>query len=220
MMKIIAHRGASAYKPENTISAFKEAIRMKADGIECDVRLTADKKLAVIHDATIDRTTSGKGKVNEYTSKQLKKYGIPGLKEAINMIKKTELMMFIEMKEKGAEKQIADVIRKNNIEDRAIVVSFYADSISKVKNLSKTNKIQTGLIFSKLNDSFKTAISSKADWLIPCFNLVTKELIEKAHKSDMKVLAWTVDDAKIAKMLPVLTDAIATNKPDILHNKI
>jgi len=207
-MKIIAHRGASAYKPENTISAFREAVKMKADGIECDVRLTADNKLAVIHDTTIDRTTSEKGKVKDCKLNQLKSYGIPELCDVIDLIKKTNLLLFVEIKDKGSEKQIIEAIKKNKMESRTVIVSFYADSLEKVKNYD----IKTGLIFSKKLK--KTDL--KVDWIVPSKDVVTEQLIKAAHKAKLKVLAWTVDDVKFAKKLSDLgADAIATNKPDL-----
>lgn len=61
MTKIFAHRGASAYAPENTLAAFDLAQRLGADGIELDVQLTKDGEVVVIHDETIDRTVTGKG---------------------------------------------------------------------------------------------------------------------------------------------------------------
>lgn len=70
---LCAHRGASATHPENTLSALKEAIRLGAHQIEFDVRLTKDKKLILMHDSTINRTTNGKGKVNTLTFKQIRK---------------------------------------------------------------------------------------------------------------------------------------------------
>jgi len=208
-MIIIAHRGASAYKPENTISAFKEAVKMKAGGIECDVRLTADDKLAVIHDATIDRTTSGKGQVKSYKLNQLKKYGIPELHDVIDLVKRTSLLLFVEIKDRGSEKQIIRAIKKNKMESRTVIVSFYADSIEKAR---KIDGIKTGLIFSK---KLKT-INLKAEWIVPNHDLMTKQLVEDAHKAKLKVLVWTVDDVKLAKKLSDLgADAIATNKPDL-----
>ena len=72
--KVWAHRGASAYAPENTLEAFELAIKQDADGIELDVQLTKDKKLVVIHDETIDRTCDGSGYVKDFTLEELKRF--------------------------------------------------------------------------------------------------------------------------------------------------
>jgi glycerophosphoryl diester phosphodiesterase len=68
-----AHRGASAYAPENTLSAFEKAIQMGSDGIELDVHMCLDGELVVIHDETVDRTSNGTGAIADMTLEQLKK---------------------------------------------------------------------------------------------------------------------------------------------------
>ncbi len=70
---IYAHRGASAYAPENTLSAFYLAAEMGADGIEFDVKVTRDGKVIVLHDQTLDRTTSGTGNLKNYDFDELQK---------------------------------------------------------------------------------------------------------------------------------------------------
>ena len=70
-MKIISHRGESKYAPENTMSAFFLADLINSDGIECDIRKTKDDELVLIHDKTIDRTSTSKGKVSDYTYNEL-----------------------------------------------------------------------------------------------------------------------------------------------------
>ena len=66
-MKVQAHRGASGYAPENTLPAFQLAVDMGADGIECDIHQTKDGVLVVCHDDTIQRTSTGSGKISELT---------------------------------------------------------------------------------------------------------------------------------------------------------
>jgi glycerophosphoryl diester phosphodiesterase len=73
MTIVVAHRGASGHAPENTMEAFRLAVEMGADAIELDVHLTKDRKLAVIHDETIERTTNGTGAVREQTMAAIRK---------------------------------------------------------------------------------------------------------------------------------------------------
>ena len=74
MALVIAHRGASAYAPENTMPAFEKALELGAEGIELDVHMTADGEIVVIHDHTIDRTSNGKGMVKDLTLDEIKKF--------------------------------------------------------------------------------------------------------------------------------------------------
>lgn len=108
--KVWAHRGASAYAPENTLEAFKLAVDIGSDGIELDVQLSKDGELVVIHDEEIDRTSNGKGFVKDYTLKELKKFNfnhsnskyhkvnIPTLKEVFELLKSTEMDINVELK--------------------------------------------------------------------------------------------------------------------------
>lgn len=96
---IIAHRGASAYEPENTLRAFKKALIFKPFAIECDVRATKDNKLVIIHDAKVDRTTNAEGFVKEFTFKKIRKLDagkgekIPSLQEVLNLIKDKKVFL-------------------------------------------------------------------------------------------------------------------------------
>ncbi len=211
---IIGHRGASEYEPENTISSFKKAIDMDADGVECDVRLTKDKKLAVIHDATVDRTTEGKGEVKGFKLKELQELGLPSLKEVLELIKPTGKLILIEIKEPGTEKTIVELVKKSKMESQAVIVSFFSESIKKAKKLGK--KIKTGYIFSRPTP-IQVALDVKADFLVPRYDLVNVEFLAKAKKNNLKIITWTVNDEFWAKQLMSMgVFAIVTNKPDIL----
>jgi hypothetical protein len=73
MTLVVAHRGASAHAPENTLDAFRQAVEMGADAIELDVHVTRDGELAVIHDETLERTTDLEGRVSDLTMKQIRR---------------------------------------------------------------------------------------------------------------------------------------------------
>ena len=108
--KVWAHRGASAYAPENTLEAFQLAVEQKADGVELDVQMTKDGKLVVIHDETIDRTSGGHGRVMDYTLAELKEMkfnrthpeyadaAIPTLAEVYELLKPVGLEINVEIK--------------------------------------------------------------------------------------------------------------------------
>ncbi len=215
-MLIIGHRGASAFAPENTIESFQKALDLGADGFECDVRMSKDKKLVVIHDADVKRV-SGKTdlkQVNELTAKQLAKYKIPTLQEVIDLKKKhPKQLMLIEIKEPGTEKEIVDLVKKNGIAKQVMIVSFNSSAINKVKQLFKPETVKTGFIFSKMTPRpFPIALGVKADWIIPLNTLIDKEMVETAHKRGIKILAWTIENPFIAKKMDNLgVDAIASN---------
>lgn len=115
-VKIIAHRGASGYRPELTLDAYELAVEQRADGIECDIRLTADGVPVVIHDATVDRTSDGAGTVATMPLAQLREFNvgtaerpqrIPTLQELLGFIQDVQTSdyrpeLFIETKRLGS----------------------------------------------------------------------------------------------------------------------
>ena len=146
-IKIYAHRGASAYAPENTLPAFQAAMEQGADGIELDVHLSRDGELVVIHDEELDRTTNGTGLVKDHTLAELKKlcadngmsgYGdvrIPTLQEVLELVKPSGMLVNIELKTgilwyEGIEKKknILDYIFNDNIMSYTFPNLRYTDS--------------------------------------------------------------------------------------------
>ena len=128
--KIIAHRGSRGNRPENTLEAFQEALKVSSDGIELDVHLSKDGQVVVIHDETVDRTTSGKGYVKDMTLKQLKeldagswfdpKYSnarIPTLQEVLDLLAENHFsgVLNVELK--------TDVFQYSAIEEKVLALA-------------------------------------------------------------------------------------------------
>ena len=161
--KVWAHRGASGYKPENTLEAFELAIRQGADGIELDVHTSADGELIVIHDETVDRVTDGTGLIKDMTLAQLKElkvstpaepngiYRVPTLAEVLDLMRTTDMMVNIELKNSicfypGMEEKILKLVKEMNMEDQLIYSSFNHYSLLQLKQLD--DHVQTGILFS------------------------------------------------------------------------
>lgn len=161
-VKVYAHRGASAYAPENTLPAFRLAEEQGADGIELDVHLTKDGELVVIHDEKLDRTTNGTGLVKDYTLAELKTFcadnGMPGfadariptLREVLEQVKPGRMLVNIELKTgilwyEGIEKKTLDLVAELGMQDRIIYSSFNHYSIAEVRRLAPD--AQTAYLF-------------------------------------------------------------------------
>ncbi|MEM2932978.1 MAG: glycerophosphodiester phosphodiesterase [Candidatus Pacearchaeota archaeon] len=213
-MFIVAHRGASAYELENTIDAFEKAIQLGAKFLECDIRLSKDNQLVVIHDANLQRIWRVNANVNELTAKELEKYKVPKLEAVLDLIKKADVKLLVEIKEEGIEEMLAKMLKKKSVLRKVIVVSFFENSLAKIKKLIN---VKIGLIFSLRQDALEVALKLKPNFIIPRSDVVTKELVQIAHKNKMKVIAWTVDDVEQAKKLfKMHVDGIASNKPDLM----
>lgn len=216
----IAHRGASAYEPENTLRSFERAIELKADMIELDVRYSLDRHLVVVHDAKVDRTTDGTGLVALKTLSELKELDagmgekVPTLEEVIEL-GIGRIKFVIELKENGVEDEVVDLINKNNLLEDVFIISFKSMRLKMIKELEP--KIRTGLIlFASLNP-IRLAKDCGADVVAPFHWFITKGLIHRARRSGLYIFTWIVDEASKAQRLREIgVSGIVTNKPDIL----
>lgn len=225
-----AHRGASGNYPENTILSLKEAIKCKATGIEIDVHKTKDDKLVVIHDENVKRTFQGEGLVKDFTLKELKKLKnkqyennketvIPTLEEVLDLIENTNIILNIELKTDnihydGIERDVINLIKKYNIEKRIILSSFNHKSIKICKEIDED--IKTGILYDKeIKNIIQYAKDLKANALHPCAELVTKELIEEAHKNNIEVNIYTVNEfSDINKFREMKADGLFSDYPE------
>jgi glycerophosphoryl diester phosphodiesterase len=222
--KIIAHRGASAYEPENTIRAIKRAIELGADMVEVDAHSTSDAYLVVIHDPTVDRTTNGKGAVKEKTLNEIKKLDagkheeIPTLQEVLR-VSKNKIGVMIEVKGISIERMLVELLQTEDAIERVIVTSFMTDAIKKVKELD--SKIQVGQIFSwKILNIARKALELRVSCMVPEYELVTDEMIRDLHEQRISLFPWTVNARRAAERLIKLgVDGIVTNKPDLVAKK-
>jgi len=230
---VIAHRGASAYAPENTMSAIKKAVQMGSDGIELDVQLSKDGHVVVIHDTTVNRTSNGTGRVNELTLEQLKAldFGswfsaefrnepICTLEEVLKFLEDWNGLINIEIKKEwlqfnSIENKVVMLIDKFNLRNRTIVSSFSTLSLLKIKRLDKN--IKTGILYT--SSTHRLALFAKmyrVNAIHPWYQNVTEEMRKIALKDNLKINTYTVDKpSEIKRLARIGVDGIITNVPDI-----
>lgn len=219
MLKI-GHRGARAYEPENTLRSFRKALELGVDAVELDVRRTKDNEIVVIHDARIDRTTDGKGLVNELTLNEIKQLftekdeKIPTLEEAFDFLNK-KVMILIELKETGLEEKVLNLIQEKGLEKNVTIVSFLEEALRKVRELD--DEMETGLIYVRHKNPIKTALELGAKYLLPLYRFTHTANVQKAHENDLKVIVWTINkQEEVAEYVKKGVDGIASDKPEIL----
>jgi len=236
---ILGHRGAMGIAPENTITSFKEAFKYNVDLFELDVHLSKDKKLIVIHDHYVDRTTNGKGLVKELTSKKLKKLDagikfnkkfkgekIPFLEEVFDLMKENfSVRLNIEIKNgpifyKGIEEKIIKLIDKYNFYERIIISSFDHYTLKKIKDINP--KIYTAILYGcNIFEIEKYIKKLKVSAIHPHNSWVTKELVKKMHSMNIAVNTWVINTKEdFIKFSKMGVDSIGTNYPNLMQTLI
>jgi glycerophosphoryl diester phosphodiesterase len=213
---VVAHRGASAHHPENTLSAFEAAVSAGADIIELDVRRSADGVLVVVHDAT------------ELTLAEIRRLQpeIPSLDEVLELLR-GRVALEVEIKNvpheagfepagKGIARDVVDALRRV-ASTNAFISSFDPECLRSVKELDPG--MPTGLQV-HASDDLDHALALAAGrhaFLLPeatVLETAGREFIEDAHERDVCVCAWTVDDPiAIERLFALGVDAVETNDP-------
>ncbi|WP_326497923.1 glycerophosphodiester phosphodiesterase [Clostridium sp. ZS2-4] len=233
-----AHRGASAYYPENTMLAFEKALELGATGIETDVQMTKDGVLILMHDELVNRTTTGRGFIKNYTYKEIRKLDagswfrgdfknikVPSLDELMDLLMDKNIQLNIELKNniilyEELEEKVIQKIYKYNMQNKVIISSFNHYALEKCKEISPEIKI--GLLYiAGLYEPEKYAKRLGAEALHPYFYAVNNdEIIKNIKKTGLMLNPYTVDEESYMKFfVDHGVDGIITNYPDKL-NKI
>ncbi len=229
---VIAHRGASAYAPENTLEAFALAIEMKADGIETDVHFSKDGVVMVNHDEKLDRTSNGQGLITDYTCEELKFFDfgfkfykkrtdikIPTIDEMYALVKPSGLCINVEIKssDPAMPQALYDAAKRHGMLDRVFYSSF--DHMQLIRMLE---------IFPEAYVAPLYGFNMVKPWLYaenlgalashPRYNQIAlfPEYVDECHKRGIRVNPWTVDIPEDIKALADAgCDALITNVPDV-----
>ena len=231
-MRVFAHRGYSGRYPENTMEAFRGAYEAGADGIELDVQLSKDGEIVIIHDETLDRTTTGKGYVKDHTFSELKQLDasgkrlsglrIPGFEEYCKWVKDTSLITNVELKTsivyyEEIEEKTAEMIKAFHLEDRVIFSSFNHLSIVKMKQLLPGCLVGALVEHDDLQNAGYYCSRYGFEYYHPDGSLFTRENAENCREHGIGVNVWTVNDLKMYEnMVEWGVGGVITNYPKYL----
>lgn len=235
----IAHRGASAYAPENTISAIKEAIEVGSKFIEIDVHMTKDGEVVAIHDSTIDRTSNKSGKVADFNlidlkgmdfgswfSSKFKNERIPTLEEVLTLTGQ-KAVLIIELKSGHddypyIEDKIIGLVEKMGLRDFVVLKSFSFKILNRFEEISPDIKrlycTFGGTSWITLDNflRFKNIFSGSSFHYLQVHKyFLTDWIIKEARKRNIKVVVWDVHDKKtMAEIIDKGVDFIESDNPD------
>lgn len=229
---VVGHRGASGHAPENTLLAFEKAIEMGVDAIELDVYRCKSGELVVIHDATIDRTTDGKGFVKDLTLEEISQRRtscdqiVPTLRQVFEGINR-RCKIDVELKGPETASPVAELIEEYVQErgwtyDDFVATSFDHHELMKFHRL--VPKVRIGALLEGLPWTYaKFAEDIGADFAVVDKSWVQDSFVQDAHRRGIRVFVYTVNDKEeIQQMLKFGVDGIISNYPerckDILTN--
>lgn len=239
----IAHRGASAYYPENTMSAFKAAVDMKADMIELDVLLSKDNIPVVFHDERLDEKTNGSGLVCDHTLSDLKKLDagswfdtkfknerIPTLREVLEF-SRNRILVNIEIKpevvtekeESGIVELVLNLVEELGMEEVVMISSF---DYRVLERLSKREtNIKSALLYERVQSHGREPSRLAKDYNIDAFNCSEHQLIDnwvlQLNNNKIPFFIYTVNDELTMKsLIQVGAKGIFTDKPDVLNKVV
>jgi glycerophosphoryl diester phosphodiesterase len=231
--KIIAHRGASLARPENTLAAFSTALEQGANGLELDLQMSGDGALLVIHDETLDRTTSGKGYLHQkslaeiraldagaWFSEQYRGERVPLIQEVLELVHNKDILLNIELKNgivpyHGMEEKLIQVLDQYP-EQQVIVSSFNHHSLHKLK-LLKPGLDCGALYIAGFIEPWHYARQWGFAALHPIYLNIIPDLVTGCRTAGIRLYPWTVDDDDVLqKMVLSGVDGIITNAPERL----
>ncbi len=236
MPLVIAHRGDSAHRPENTLASFASALEIGAAFAEFDVHLTRDGEVVVIHDATLDRTTDGHGAVRNMTLAEIRRFSagyprrfgstyagerVPTLGEVLGLLRDRAKAM-IEIKpeavsddaEGGVEAHVVEEVRKARMEKEVALISFERRALLRCRTLAP--EILRGHIFDrgKAGDMLGGAREVGSELIMPEKRLLSEDLRDRAREAGVKVATWVVDDVEeMRRLMRFELYGVGSNRP-------
>jgi glycerophosphoryl diester phosphodiesterase len=218
MTYIIGHRGAAAEEPENTLRGFSRALDAGAGAVELDVQLTQDGRLAVIHDETVDRTTNGRGRVQDFTLAELQRLDagqgerIPALEEVVELVRGRGQLL-VELKQPESAPALLRLCREHLLFEDLRAISFWHPVIKDLKE--EEPRLRTGLLMVGCPaNPGGLARAAATDTLVLNYRYVNRELADLAQRQGVKVSVWNIDDPEtLAPYLELNLEAICTNRP-------
>ncbi len=223
---IIGHRGAALLEPENTLRSFRRALDDGADGVECDVHLSFDGDIVVMHDESIDRTADLSSPRRTGTLATLTRAAldevvlgagerVPSLPQLLDLLDDTGRTVdgavpqaYVEVKAPPAAEAVGELLAGR---EGATVISFFPDALAAIRRSAP--HVPIGWIVQRTDENvFATLAELGAEWLSVDVNAVTRADVDRAHAAGVRVNVWTVNtDEQLDRALEAGADSISTD---------
>lgn len=250
---VIAHQGGERLFPSETMFTFAQAVALGVDVLEMDVHSTADGVLVLMHDATVDRTTNGRGAIKEMTFAEIQTLDagyywtdddgqtypyrdqgivVPALEEVFQTYPDMRYNIEIKQQEPSIVRPFCDLIHQYQKQDQVLMATFHAEVMAEFRQVCPdvaTAMVEQEILplwllskvgLEELYSPAGEAIQAPLTFSLPVFgevDVMTGQFIEAAHRRNVQVHAWTVDDpADMERLIAAGIDGIITDRPDRL----
>lgn len=242
---VYAHRGGAALAPENTIAAFDNGMKLGADGLELDVRLSSDGVVVVHHDATLERTTDGRGPVSALTAEELarldaghkfvdgagrfpfrgKGIGVPRLEEVVTRYPGARLIVEMKDDSEALADGVVEILRKAGALDRAIISSFHQRPVFHARRICP--EARTGAASGEVRRALYGAwcgLSPRkpayVGFQVPertgALRIISPRFVRAVSKAGLSIAVWTVnDEADMRRLWDWGVEGLITDRPDL-----
>jgi glycerophosphoryl diester phosphodiesterase len=240
---VIAHRGDSAHRPENTLASFASALEVGAALVELDVQLTADGHVVVLHDPTLDRTTTGRGEVRRMTLAEVRAVSagypehfgsayagerVPTLSEVLALLH-GRARVLLEVKtesvtddaESGIEARVAEEVRRARMAGDVALISFDQRAIVRLKGLAP--EMTRGRLFGRTtaDEVLAHARAAGCELVMPHKSQLSDALAKRVHGAGLKLATWVVDEPEELRRLAGFgLYGVGSNRPGVLIDAI
>jgi glycerophosphoryl diester phosphodiesterase len=221
---VVGHKGAGLSEPENTLRSIRRAIEIGVDAVEVDVRRTRDRHLVLIHDATVDRTTDGKGMVDSFLLDELRALDagqgekIPTLEEAIGLVD-GRVGLVIEIKEPDTISQILETVGALGNAPRTTFASAWHESLKTAKERYPSSMCEVLLGCEPVNPAMPAvlALEAKADVVFMGRQFLSEMIVSEAHARSIRVGAGSVNSANdLSQVLKLGVDEVGSDAPELV----
>ncbi|MDX1393929.1 MAG: glycerophosphodiester phosphodiesterase [Gemmatimonadota bacterium] len=241
-IRVIGHRGAAAVAPENTLPSFQHAVDVGVDGVELDVHASADGRVMVIHDPTLERTTDGTGPVEERTLEELRAFDaghgfspdggetfpfrgqgirIPTLEEVLEVLGK--LPVIVEIKSESAGRAMADWLRSSPGREQVLVGGFNRRHVEPARTNARwtcayQEELRGYVLMGKIGLGGLFAPKGIHAVMVPetksGLRIVSRRFVRRAHADGIGVFVWTVNrPERMRKLLDWGVDGLISDVP-------
>jgi len=234
---VLAHRGASAYAPENTLASFCKAIELGANGIETDLQKTKDGVIVLFHDSVLDRKSDKKGAVADHTWAELREADVGSwfsprykgerlitFEQFLIFFGRRDLLFVIELKPLFTHSEMGEIIRlidEYGARKKTTITSFVFDNLKTARDVDKN--IRIGYVLNKkIDDDVILQLESiDGRQVYPPAELITPDQVKLAHHHGLEVNAWGIQNVEIMNnMLALGVDRIIIDFPDKLIEEL